>query len=56
MLEPPVTRGQTGGKAQLLGGDAVQGEFRVCAAADAPRMDFDTALQLLWDSLRGTAA
>jgi D-alanyl-D-alanine carboxypeptidase (penicillin-binding protein 5/6) len=28
----------------------------VCAAADAPRMEFGTALQLLWDSLRGTAA
>ena len=25
-------------------------------AADAPRMDFDAALQLLWDSLRGAAA
>ena len=28
----------------------------LCAAADAPCMDFGTALQLLWDSLRGTAA
>ena len=55
-LEAPVTRGQTVGKAQLLCGEAVQGEYPVCAAADAPRMDFDTALQLLWDSLRGTAA
>ena len=56
VLEAPVTRGQTVGKAQLLCGEAVQGEYPVCAAADAPRMDFDTALQLLWDSLRGTAA
>ena len=55
-LEAPVTRGQTVGKAQLLCGEAVQGEYPVCAAADAPRMDFGTALQLLWDSLRGTAA
>ena len=55
-LEAPVTRGQTVGKAQLLCGEAVQGEYPVCAAADAPRMEFDTALQLLWDSLRGTAA
>ena len=55
-LEAPVTRGQTVGKAQLLCGEAVQGEYPVCAAADAPRMDVDTALQLLWDSLRGTAA
>ena len=55
-LEAPVTRGQTVGKAQLLCGEAIQGEYPVCAAADAPRMDFDTALQLLWDSLRGTAA
>ena len=56
VLEAPVTRGQTVGKAQLLCGEAVQGEYPVCAAADAPRMDFDTALQLLWDSLRGVAA
>ena len=55
-LEAPVTRGQTVGKAQLLCGEAVQGEYPVCAAADAPRMDFDAALQLLWDSLRGAAA
>ena len=55
-LEAPVTRGQTVGKAQLLCGEAVQGEYPVCAAADAPRMEFGTALQLLWDSLRGTAA
>ena len=56
VLEAPVTRGQTVGKAQLLCGEAVQGEYPVCAAADAPCMDFGTALQLLWDSLRGTAA
>ena len=55
VLEAPVTRGQTVGKAQLLCGEAVQGEYPVCAAADAPRMDFGTALQLLWDSLRGVA-
>ena len=55
-LEAPVTRGQTVGKAQLLCGEAVQGEYPVCAAADAPCMDFGIALQLLWDSLRGTAA
>ena len=55
-LEAPVTRGQTVGKAQLLCGEAVQGEYPVCAAADAPCMDFGTALRLLWDSLRGTAA
>ena len=35
-LEAPVTRGQTVGKAQLLCGEAVQGEYPVCAAADAP--------------------
>ena len=55
-VEAPVTRGQTVGKAQLLCGEALQGEYPVCAAADAPRMDFDTALRLLWDSLRGAAA
>ena len=55
-LEAPVTRGQTVGKAQLLCGEALQGEYPVCAAADAPRMDFATALQLLWDSLRGAVA
>ena len=56
VLEAPVTRGQTVGKAQLLCGEAVQGEYPVCAAADAPCMDFGTALQLLWDSLRSAAA
>lgn len=56
VLEAPVTRGQTVGKAQLLCGGAVQGEYPVCAAADAPCMDFGTALQLLWDSLRSAAA
>ena len=56
VLEAPVTRGQTVGKAQLLCGEAIQGEYPVCAAADAPCMDFGTALQLLWDSLRGAAA
>ena len=55
-LEAPVTRGQTVGKAQLLCGEAVQGEYPVCAAADAPRMEFAAALRLLWDSLRGAAA
>lgn len=54
-LEAPVARGQAVGRAQLFSGEVLQGEYPVCAAADAPRMDFDTAWQLLWDSLRGAA-
>ena len=52
-LEAPVTRGQTVGTVRAVCGDAVQGEYPVCAAADAPRMDFGAAWQLLWGSLTG---
>ena len=52
-LEAPVTQGQTVGTVRALCGENVQGEYEVHAAADAPRMDFCTAWQLLWGSLTG---
>ena len=52
----PGDPGTDGGQGAAAVRRSSTGEYPVCAAADAPRMDFDTALQLLWDSLRGTAA
>ena len=39
VLEAPVTRGQTVGKAQLLCGEAVQGEYPVCAGRTAELLE-----------------
>ena len=55
-LEAPVEKGQTVGTVQVYHGETLLGEYEVKAAADAPRMDFGTALQLLWNSLRGAIA
>lgn len=52
-LEAPVEQGQTVGTVRVSCGEVLQGEYPVCAAADAPRMDFDTAWRLLWGSLTG---
>ena len=52
-LEAPVEQGQAVGTVRVCCGEALQGEYPVCAAADAPRMDFGTAWQLLWGSLTG---
>ena len=52
-LEAPVEQGQAVGTVRVYCGEALQGEYPVYTAADAPRMDFDTAWQLLWGSLTG---
>ena len=38
---------------RILAGESVLGEYDICAAADAPEMDFGTALGLLWGTLTG---
>ncbi len=53
MLEAPVEQGQAVGSVRICSGETLLGEYEVRAAADAPRMDFGTALQLLWDALTG---
>ena len=52
-LEAPVHKGQTVGTVHITAGEALLGEYDICAAADAPEMDFDTAWGLLWTSLTG---
>ena len=52
-LEAPVEKGQTVGTVQVYHGETLLGEYKVKAAADAPRMDFGTAFSLLWGSLTG---
>ena len=53
VLEAPVEQGQAVGSVRICSGETLLGEYEVRAAADAPRMDFGTALQLLWDALTG---
>ena len=50
-LAAPVTQGQTVGKMAVYDGDALLNEFEVKAAADAPKLTFRTAFDLLWESL-----
>ena len=50
-LDAPVEKGQEVGKVSLYEGDTLREEFSVFAAADAPRITFSTAWQLLWQSL-----
>ena len=50
-LAAPVTQGQTVGKIAVYDGDALLNEFEVKAAADAPKLTFRAALDLLWESL-----
>ena len=52
-LEAPVQLGQTVGTVRILSGETQLGEYEVRAAADAEKMDFDTAFGLLWDALTG---
>ena len=52
-LEAPVQQGQTVGTVRILNGETLLGEYEVCAAADAPAMDFGTAFGLLWDAVTG---
>ena len=50
-LAAPVTQGQTVGKMAVYDGDALLNEFEVKAAADAPKLTFRAAFDLLWESL-----
>ena len=52
-LDAPVQQGQAVGTVRILAGESVLGEYDICAAADAPEMDFGTALGLLWGALTG---
>ena len=52
-LDAPVQQGQAVGMVRILAGETVLGEYDICAAADAPEMDFGTALGLLWGTLTG---
>ena len=52
-LEAPVHKGQTVGTVRITAGEELLGEYDICAAADAPEMDFDTAWSLLWSALTG---
>ena len=52
-LDAPVQQGQAVGTVRILAGESVLGEYDICAAADAPEMDFGTALGLLWGTLTG---
>ena len=52
-LDAPVQQGQVVGMVRILAGESVLGEYDICAAADAPEMDFGTALGLLWGALTG---
>ena len=52
-LDAPVQQGQAVGMVRILAGETVLGEYDICAAADAPEMDFGTALGLLWGALTG---
>ena len=52
-LDAPVQQGQAVGMVRILAGESVLGEYDICTAADAPEMDFGTALGLLWGTLTG---
>ena len=52
-LEAPVERGQTVGTATVYAGETLLAEAEVKSAADAPRLTFGGAMELLWQSLLG---
>ena len=52
-LEAPVERGQTVGTAAVYAGATLLAEAEVKSAADAPRLTFGGAMELLWQSLLG---
>lgn len=53
MLEAPVQKGQSVGKVSIFCGEVLLGEYEVRAAADAPKMGFEDAWALLWQSFLG---
>ena len=52
-LEAPVERGQAVGTAAVYAGETLLAEAEVKSAADAPRLTFGGAMELLWQSLLG---
>ena len=52
-LDAPVQQGQPAGTVRVMAGETLIGEYKVCAAADAPEMDLGTAFGLLWSALTG---
>ena len=52
-LEAPVEKGRTVGKVSIFQDDTLLNEYEVKAAADAPLLTFDGALELLWQCLLG---
>ena len=52
-LEAPVERGQTVGTAAVYAGETLLAEAEVKSAADAPRLTFGGAMELLWQGLLG---
>ena len=52
-VEAPVSFGQSLGKVVISNGETVLGEYEVTAAAGVPKLEFDSALELLWQSLAG---
>ena len=55
-LEAPVQQGQAVGTVRIRAGETLLGEYDICAAADAEKMDFGAAFGLLWDALTGQNA
>lgn len=53
-IDAPVSRGDVVGTVRIKSGDTVLGEYAVCAAADAAKLDFSGALRLLRNSLLGS--
>ena len=49
----PVERGQAVGTAAVYAGETLLAEAEVKSAADAPRLTFGGAMELLWQSLLG---
>ena len=55
-LEAPVRQGQAVGTVCIRAGETLLGEYDICAAADAEKMDVGAAFGLLWDALTGQNA
>ena len=50
-LTAPIRQGQTVGKVSIYDGESLVNEFEVRASADAPKLTFESALRMLWESL-----
>ena len=52
-VQAPVEQGSTVGTVTVCSGETVLGSYPVTAAAGAPKLDFEGALGLVWESLAG---